>query len=124
MIRRPLHERFSGKVLQEIKTTTIRDKAWPMGRPIMLFNWSGKPYRSPQVNVAPVIVRETSTIKIHNNAGEMVYKTCPLFVARLFHSEGFEDQSDMDNWFRPLVKDGEFVIKYVMRFRLIERGDG
>ena len=53
MTRRPLNERFANKVLAEIKHTTIRDKAWPMGKPIMLFRWSGKPYRSKQIEVAP-----------------------------------------------------------------------
>ena len=38
--------------------TTIRDKPWPIGVPIMLYYWSGKPYRSKQVDIAPVIVRD------------------------------------------------------------------
>jgi hypothetical protein len=40
MIKCPLSPQFSDAVRNGVKTTTIRSKPWPIGRPIMLFNWS------------------------------------------------------------------------------------
>ncbi len=125
MIRRSLNERFAGKVLSKIKTTTIRDKAWPVGVPIMLFRWSGKPYRSKQIEIAPVIVEETGSIHItHREDGGMIYagfihQNFDLIKGtRLHESEGFESRAEMDDWFRPLVKPGQTVTKALMRFSL------
>lgn len=40
MIKRPLDKRFNAAVLTGKKFTTIRGKPWPVGVPIMLYNWS------------------------------------------------------------------------------------
>lgn len=32
-------------------------------------------------------------------------------------TEGFDSLEELDNWFRPLVKDGQTVTKHLMRFR-------
>jgi len=63
MLKRPLNSRFREPLLRDEKTTTIRDKTWPVGVPIMLHNWSGAAYRSKQIDVAPVIATRSKRIK-------------------------------------------------------------
>lgn len=124
MIRRPLNERFADAVLSGRKITTIRDKPWPVGKPIMLFRWEGKPYRSKQVEIAPVVVEEVQSIEIEMPGfGEPAYYPrkldcgCPLWI-----SEGFASQDDMDSWFYRVVKPGQTVTKALMRFRMWSHG--
>lgn len=117
MIKRPLNSRFREQVLADKKTTTIRDKAWPVGVPIMLYNWSGAAYRSKQVDVCPVIVRGFWTIIItHNPGGTMVYECGKESGPALYKTEGFASQEEMDAWFRPLVKPGTGMKKTLMLF--------
>lgn len=117
MIKRPLNARFRGAVLAGQKTTTIRDKAWPVGVPIMLFTWSGAAYRSKQSDVAPVKVKGFWTIRItHTPDGAMVYVCGKESGPALYESEGFASQDDMDDWFRPLVKPGQTIAKSLMLF--------
>ena len=121
MIKRPLDPRFSAAVRDGRKFTTIREKAWPVGVPIMLYNWSGKPYRSKHVNVAVVKVSGFWRMEIaHLEGGEMRY-ACGMENAKPLHErEGFESGEAMDDWFRPLVKEGETMEKVLMRFEVIE----
>ena len=119
MIKRPLNPRFSNAVLEKRKITTIREKPWPVGVPIMLYNWSGAAYRSPQKDVGAVMVSGWWRIIIaHTVAGDMRYAHGMDGGLALFETEGFESRSDMDAWFRPLVKQGQSVSKHLMRFRL------
>lgn len=119
MIRRPLNERFADAVLEGRKITTIRDNPWPIGKPIMLFSWSGKPYRSKQVEIAPVIVERVERVWIyHNILGFVRYSHDKLWV-----TEGFKSSVDMDEWFRGVVKRGDYAVKSLMRFELLERGE-
>lgn len=119
MIKRPLNARFHDPVLEETKITTIRDKPWPVGVPIMLYNWSGLPYRSKQVDVCAVVVLGFWPIVIvHQLDSKMLYG-CGMENARpLWETEGFESQEDMDEWFRKVVKKGDTVFKHLMRFKL------
>lgn len=121
MIKRPLNARFREPVLRDEKTTTIRDNPWPVGVPIMLYNWSGVPYRSKQIDVAPVIVKGFWTIRItHLHRGAvMVYQCGKESGPALYKSEGFASQGEMDAWFRPLVKAGRTVTKTLMVFSLL-----
>ena len=117
MIKRPLHERFSVAVARGEKFTTIREKPWPVGVPMMLYNWTGKPYRSPQRDVCAVQVIFTQAIYItHGIDGKMEYDYPCAW--ELWEGEGFESQAEMDEWFRAVVKPGEIVTKHLMRFRL------
>lgn len=119
MIKRPLDPRFSEAVKSERKFTTIRDKPWPTKQPIMLYNWKGKPYRSPQLDVAPIIVLGYWTIQITRRPdGTMLYRYGMENAKPLWETEGFESQEHLDDWFRPLVKPGCFITKYMMRFKL------
>jgi len=119
MIRRPLNERFADKVLAGIKVTTIRDKAWPVGKPIMLFRWEGLPYRSKQVEIAPVVVMGFWTIQIAQmEDGIMRYAYGMENNKPLWQTEGFDSAAELDVWFRPLVKPGQSATKHLMRFRL------
>ncbi len=119
MIKRPLDARFSSAVLEGRKTTTIRDNAWPVGVPIQLYNWSGAPYRSPQTDVAVVIVQGFWSIQITSlQSREMIYECGKESAPALWESEGFVSQEEMDEWFRPLVKPGKTITKTLMRFRL------
>lgn len=117
MIKRPLNPRFREAVLADGKTTTIRDKPWPVGVPIMLYSWSGAPYRSKQIDVAPVIVKGFWTIRItHLEDGGMLYAYGRVNAQPLHETEGFASRAEMDEWFRPLVKPGQTVEKTLMRF--------
>ena len=122
MIKRPLDRRFREHVLDGRKTTTIRDKPWPVGVPIMLYNWSGLPYRSKQIDVAAVIVKGFWTIWItHRDDGGMIYASYGVCHETPLHStEGFSYQAEMDEWFRPLVKRDQTVEKALMLFELLE----
>jgi hypothetical protein len=118
MIKRPLDKRFREAVLDGRKTTTIRDKAWPVGVPIMLYNWSDVAYRSRQLDVCPVMVRGWWTIRItHNADGTMTYECGKESGAALHEGEGFASRGDMDNWFRARVGRGGTVVKKLMLFR-------
>jgi len=118
MLKRPLSPRFREPVLADQKTTTIRDKPWPVGVPIMLYNWSGAAYRSKQSDVAPVIVKGFWTIRItHQFDGFMRYDYGRETNEPLFSSEGFGSPAEMDDWFRPLVKPGQTLTKTLMLFR-------
>ena len=64
MIKRPLNPRFSDAVREGRKFTTIRADLWPVGVPIMLYNWSGAAYRSKQIDVAAIIVQGFWLIEI------------------------------------------------------------
>lgn len=121
MIKRPLHPQFTEAVLAGRKFTTIRDKVWPIGVPIMLYNWSGVAYRSPQIKVAPIQVSGYWPIEIHHHGdGTMRYIHGMEHPKPLHETEGFASAAAMDAWFRPLVKPGHFISKKLMRFRLVK----
>lgn len=122
MIKRPLNRRFRQKVVDLVKVTTIRDKEWPVGVPIMLYHWTGAAYRSKQENFLPVVVVESEWIHITRTVLGMGYWKFGTdeFLEGLWKTEGFESQAEMDDWFRPLVKCGDTVLKHLMRFRLAE----
>lgn len=124
MIKRPLNPRFSAAVLEGRKVTTIREKPWPVGKPVMLYNWSGAPYRSPQADVAAVVVEDWTPIRIGRVEGElglMCYLADRgIHRGRLLWScEGFLSEEDMDEWFRSKMKPGEWVDRALMRFRVV-----
>lgn len=117
MIKRPLDSRFKTAVLEDRKITTIRDKPWPIGKPIMLYNWSGLPYRSKHSNVAAVVVKRFWTIRItHLEGGQMSYDLGMYNGLKIYETEGFASKKEMDNWFRPLVRVGQTITKTLMRF--------
>jgi len=117
MIKRPLDPRFNKSVLAGKKTTTIRNKPWPVGVPVMLYNWSGAPYRSKQINVAAVVVKGFWTIRITRERDDsMSYECRKKSPPALHESEGFASQREMDEWFRPLVKVDETIEKSLMLF--------
>ena len=118
MIKRPLNSRFRDPVLRGEKTTTIRDNPWPVGVPIMLFNWSGAAYRSKHEDVAPVIVKGFWTVRItHREDGGMLYAYGRVNSQPLHETEGFASRAEMDAWFRPLIPQGQTVEKTLMLFR-------
>lgn len=118
MIKRSLNSRFRAAVLADKKITTIRDKAWPVGVPIMLYNWSGAAYRSKQIDVATVVVKGFWTIRItHMPDGTMAYDCGKESGPALHESEGFASHAEMDEWFRPLLKPGQTIQKTLMLFR-------
>lgn len=118
MIRRPLDQRFSEAVLTGRKTTTIRQKPWPAGVPIMLYHWTGEAYRSPQHDVAVVIVTGTAPITIGQHPDGLMTYTGPagLSSATLWRSEGFASLAEMDAWFRRLVDPGACIPCHLMTF--------
>lgn len=119
MHRRPLDPRFNQAVLDGSKFTTIRDKIWPIGVPIMLYNWSGAPYRSKQRNVAPIIVDGYWPILLHHHTdGSMSYDYGMQKTIPLYSTEGFSTASDLDAWFRPLIPQGKTGLKFLHRIHL------
>jgi hypothetical protein len=130
MIKRPLNPRFRAAVLNGIKRTTIRDKAWPIGVPIMLYSWSGKPMRSPHDDLAPVIVEAAMPVHIHHKPDGDILVTkiwaeqqARHLFAPLWEVEGFASRQEFDAWFRPLIKPGTFAQKHLMLFRLANARD-
>jgi len=121
VIKRPLNERFRNAVLQGEKTTTIRDKPWPVGVPIMLYSWEGLAYRSKQIDLCPVKVVGFWRIRItHHTDGAMGVECGRETNKPLWQTEGFADPEEMDAWFKPLVKPGQTVEKWLMNFQTIE----
>lgn len=119
MIKRPLNSRFREQVLAGKKTTTIRENAWPVGVPIMLYNWSGAAYRSKQINVAPVVVESHTALDVVQcHDGKMIYVQHEG-APPSHESEGFGSAAEMDDWFRKLVPPGHSLRKTLMRFRLL-----
>ena len=120
MLKRPIDPRFNAAVLSGSKITTIRDSFWPCHVPIMLYNWEGKPYASKHLDVAAVIGRFVRPITITRPPGGMLhYEYGPYINARfLWDHEGFPSRESMDAWFRPLLKPGETLTKFLMHFRL------
>lgn len=122
MLKRPLNSRFSSAVVDGRKVSTIRATAWPVGKPIMLYNWSGAPYRSKQYDVAEIRVHFVTPIQITRvPSGQMLYQHSTCGDERLdciWDSEGFASGHDMDEWFRPLCKVGQTVPLFLMRFSL------
>lgn len=135
MLKRPLHARFGPKVLAGIKRTTIRDTAWLLHKPIMLYHWTGKPYRSPQQDVAAVEVVftcsislcharrcGTSALQVAFNGNDLMDFHAKLDDTKnnwLWQLEGFDSRDAMDAWFLPLIKPGQTVHKHLMLFRLL-----
>jgi len=119
MIKRPLNSRFSDKAKADIKITTIRDKAWPIGKPVMLYNWSDKAYRSKQIDVCAVEVLTTRPIIIRNTTEGMRYSVHAVAGRLLWSTEGFESGEDMDAWFSRIVAPGQSIEKQLMHFRRI-----
>ena len=124
MTKRPLDPRFNDAVLAGSKITTIRENAWPVGVPIMLYNWSGAAYRSKHCDVATVVVKGFWTIWItRQKDGVMAYECGKESGPSLHESEGFASQAEMDEWFRPLVCPGQTLQKCLMRFCLARKNE-
>lgn len=122
MIKRPLNPNFSQAVLEGRKFTTIREKPWPVRKPIMLYNWTGAPYRSKQRDVAAIVVQGFWPIEIaHHADGSMTYSHGMENAKRLHETEGFPSREAMDEWFRKIVKPGQIARMTLMRFRLATR---
>lgn len=118
MIKRPLNAQFKPAVLEDRKITTIREKPWPVGVPIMLYHWEGKAYNSPHVDVAVIEVMETCPIEIDHHAdGVMTYAHRIWHPNPLWACEGFKSSEAMDAWFRQVVKPGRSLTRHLMRFR-------
>ena len=124
MIKRPLNSRFSDAVREGRKITTIRDNPWPVGKQVMLYNWSGAAYRSKQNDVAAVTVLATSPVTISRVGDAMTYTIKYEWpIGPLWKTEGFDSQEDMDSWFRAKTKPGQAIDKTLMRFMANARAD-
>lgn len=122
MIKRPLHFQFCDAVREERKITTIRQKPWPIGVPIMLYNWAGPAYRSKQIDVAAVEVIETMPIEISRPEFGGIHFSIRRVAGRpLWSCEGFKDQDAMDSWFLAEICAGDKETRHLMRFRLIKK---
>lgn len=132
MLKRPLHAQFGPKVLAGLKRTTIRDTPWPLGKPIMLYHWTGKPYRSPQQDVDAVQTVFTCPLRITRQPTSLYYLFSPTDLGSLYRHlnlrtpelqlwqlEGFDSRDAMDAWFRPLIKPGQTLQKHLMLFKLL-----
>jgi hypothetical protein len=117
MIKRPLNARFSPKVLDGTKFTTIRSKPWPVYKDIMLYNWSGAAYRSKQIDVCAVMVESENEIIITNVEGIVTFTPDEVDGIPLHVTEGFDSASELQAWFENLVKPGQTVVRHLMRFK-------
>lgn len=120
MIKRPLDTRFSDKVREGRKFTTIRKKPWPVGHPIMLYHWSGKPYRSKHIDVAAIEVDAVLGMMVaHNAGGGIVFGRENIDGLPIYESEGFDDPEQMREWFLNVVPVGQRVELSLMKFHLL-----
>lgn len=119
MTKRSVNPRFRSPIEALVKTTTIRDNPWPLGVPIMLYSWHGKPYRSKHHDLCEIIVNYIYEIQItHLDGGKMRYERAGYVYTTLWITEGFNSQADMDEWFRDVVPVGETATKHLMCFTL------
>ena len=119
MIKRPLDPRFASKVRDGIKTTTIRDKPWPIGKPIMLYHWSGAAYRSKHIDVIAIEVVETHPIRISRTENGISFSPGVIRGRLLWSCEGFESPAELQAWFAKIIKVGETVEKSLMVFKTL-----
>lgn len=120
MIKRPLNSRFSNAVLEGRKITTIRDNPWPVGKQVMLYNWTGAAYRSKQKDVAAVTVLASSPVTISRVGDAMAYTIKDTWpIGPLWKTEGFDSQEDMDSWFRAKTKPSQPTEKALMHFSYV-----
>ena len=122
MIRRALDPQFNTAVLEGRKTSTIRENPWPVGVPIMLYNWSGVAYRSKQIDVAAIRVLGAAQIKMtrFGDMDEPLYKSWLMSaVVPLWQMEGFESREAMAAWFIRSLKPNSSIVQYLMRFELL-----
>lgn len=110
--------------MDDIKVTTIRDKAWPTNTPIMLYSWTGKPYRSKHLDLTPIIVESIHPIIFHlSTDGTLSYihatEPCP-WLDRLWYHEGFKSEQELIDWFTPILPKENPVTKYLMKFHRIK----
>ena len=123
MIKRPLHPQFIDAVLTGGKFTTIRGKPWPCWTPIMLYHWSGAPYRSKHVDVAVIEVEEVLEIVVtHDHDGGVVFSRDKVDGIPIHRTEGFADLGQMQEWFAKVVPVGKTKGLALMRFRLRRSG--
>jgi len=124
MHRRPISPQFNDAICEGRKVTTIRRSPWPVGVPIQLYNWSGKPYASKQVPVAVVMCRGHNPVTIQRDAegavsfGVWGQKNKSIDAEQLTKWEGFACQEDLEAWFRRLVKPGKPLVQFLNRFEL------
>lgn len=127
MIKRPLHPRFTEAVLSRRKVTTIREKPWPIGIPIMLYNWAGKAYRSKQIDVAEIRVESTCQVGITRTHEDLIHlwrvdqEDEEGDSPPLWQTEGFDSLEDLHAWFRPLLKPGHGMYHHLMTFHLADQ---
>ncbi len=118
MTKRPLDTGFRSAVVALIKIATMRKNPWPIGVPIMLYSWAGKPYRSKHDDLIPVIAESATKVKIQRVGDSIAYQVPEQLLPRpLWQCEGFDSQELMDAWFLKLVAPGKSIERYLMIFR-------
>ncbi len=117
MTRRPLNSQFNTATLEDRKLTTIRNKPWPIGKPIQLYNWSGTAYRSKQIDVAVVTVLWTAPITIERIDDKVLFYIDHIFSKPLWELEGFDSQKSMQDWFLAKLKKGQRLQQHLMCFQ-------
>ncbi len=119
MIRRPLNSQFNTAILADRKRTTIRNKPWPVGKTIQLYNWSGAAYRSKQIEVTVITVLWTAPITIERIDDRVLFYINHLFSKPLWILEGFDSQKSMHDWFLAKLKKGQRLQQHLMCFRRV-----
>lgn len=119
MLKRPLNSRFAHKVLAGVKVCTIRDNPWPLGVPLMLYQWSGAPYRSKHRDLAVVKVHTIEQITISHLASGIVISGAIHLSTPLWKREGFDNPAEMDAWFSAKIPKGRAHRCHLMHFKLL-----
>lgn len=85
----------------------------------MLYNWTGKAYRSKQADVVAVEVEEVLELTVtHDRDGGIVFSRSHIDGTPIHKTEGFDDAGQMQEWFSKVVPIGQTVELSLMRFRL------
>jgi hypothetical protein len=124
MIKRPVDERFVAALERGVKTTTIQNKPWPVGVPIMLYAWSSKGDRSRR-DLVKVMVTEVCRMGIFRGLDSDEIRFFAFFQLHrpLFESEGYESHAELCDWFRKKIERGGSAQMMLMRFRILD-GEG
>lgn len=121
-MKRPIDKRFRQAVLDGVKITTIRKTGWPVGVPITLYYWSGKPYHSKHEDVCKIAVKSALMISILHSSNGIFYSinvnASP--ANPLYKTEGFSSQIEMDDWFKCALKHGEVGHFWLMEFEVAQ----
>lgn len=93
----------------------------------MFYNWSGKPYRSKQIDVVPIVVTRTVLVNLQKIEGHVsfqveVNKVPDILLGKdLWKIEGFESYDCLQKWFLDSLGKKDSSVRYLNLFDLYDQ---